>query len=126
MGIRPWGGTISPPAWAFKSGTGLLLLRLGARRNRGLRLRGRHAQHRLAVLALDQLLAQLVGHRQDLAAFEVRTQQLDGHSKSPMLLSARVGGHLNGETPMSDRAKYRFFGEFDRGACKGRRVDDGP
>src|SRR5688500_10071071 len=39
------------------------------------------AEHRLTVLALDEFPANLVRHRQDLAASQVRADELDGHRR---------------------------------------------
>src|SRR5437764_11421320 len=59
---------------------GLLGLGLGAGGNGRFGLGGGHAQHAVAILALDQLPAVLVWNRKDLAALEVGTKQLDGHT----------------------------------------------
>src|SRR4051812_30024333 len=58
----------------------LLLLRAGSD-GAGGTLGVGDAEHRLAVLALHELAAHLIGHRQDLPAAKVRADQLTRHSE---------------------------------------------
>ena len=55
-----------------------LLLRAGAD-GRAFVVRIGHAERCLAVLALDQFSANLVGHREDLATTQIGAQQLNRH-----------------------------------------------
>src|SRR3954454_2793867 len=59
----------------------LLLLRAAGGDGAGGTLGVGDAEHRLAVLALHELAAHLIGHRQDLPAAKVRADQLTRHSE---------------------------------------------